>query len=58
MVIIPQLLQYTFSWDFVEKCMCHGMRLGDLGKPGPCGIREETPEDLYVVDPLCSDALM
>ena len=34
------------------------MRLGGILEPGPGGIREETQEDLLVVDPLRWDALV
>ena len=52
MDILSRLFKYTFSWDLVGEWMCHGMTLGDLGEPAPCEIREGTPEDLLVVDPL------
>ena len=51
MDILSQLFRYTFSWDLVGEWMCHGMSLGGLREPGPCGITEEAPEDLLVVDP-------
>ena len=47
MDILSRVFEYTFSWDLV----------GELGEPGPCGLREETPEDLLVVDPWFQDGL-
>ena len=58
MDILSRLFEYTFSLDLVGEWRCHGMRLRGIGEPGPCGTREETPEDLLVVDPCFSDALV
>ena len=58
MDILSRLFEYTFSWDLVGEWRCHGMRLGGIGEPGPCRTREETPEDLLVVDPLFWDAFV
>ena len=58
MDILSRLFKYTFSWDFVGEWRCYGMTLGGIGEPGPCGIGEETPEDLLVVDPWFWDALV
>ena len=58
MGILSGLFEYTFSWDLVGEWRCHGIRLGGIGEPGPCWIREETPEDLFVVHPLFSDVLV
>ena len=58
MDIPSRLFEYTFSWDLVGEWRCHGMRLEGVGEPGPCGTREETPEDLLVVGTLYWDALV
>ena len=58
MDILSRLFQYTFSWDLVGEWRYHGMRLGGIGEPGPCGMREETQEQLLVVDPLFWDLLV
>ena len=52
MDILSRSFEYTFSWDLVGERMCHGIRLGGLGDPGPCGSREETLEDFRVDEPL------
>ena len=57
MDILSRLFEYTFSLDLVGEWRCHGMRLRSIREPGPFGIREETPEDPLVVDPLFWDAL-
>ena len=58
MDILSQLFDDTFSWNLVGEWRCHGMCLGGIGEPGQCGTREQTPEDLLVVDPLFWDALV
>ena len=57
MYILSRVFEYTFCWHLVREWMCHGIRLGGFGEPGLCGLREETPEDLLVVNPWFWDAL-
>ena len=41
MHILSRLFEYTFSGDLVGEWRCHGMRLGGIGEPGPCGTRKK-----------------